>query len=302
MSSSKTGVSAAVQHQADAIARCDEAAVHHMQGKITSLPPREMEVIVGSACLSGVYSVFDRLVLHHWSAISPLLADPKRKDMRHHLVNLAVQGASVDIIKMMCRLTSLNVRDVVDRVPSSSSPGAVKIVTPILIASVGGHIDVVNYLIEQGVDVNMGSTREGNSPLGMATIHGHAMVVEALTAAGANTFHENIKGENIRALAAAYGQVDVLHSLPRPQQGAPGVYPPTNVNAVDEATMRRKIQNIRRSKGHTDYSLDARGGDVDLTPIQRRIALMKQRVETSRRNSLEGRRSQSPTSSEGESF
>ncbi|RHY85585.1 hypothetical protein DYB31_008211, partial [Aphanomyces astaci] len=61
--------------------------------------------------------------------------------------------------------------------------------------------------------------------------------------------------------------------------------PPARVHAVDEASMRVQIQSIRRSSSHTDYSLAARGGDVDLTPLQRRIALVKERMEVCVHNS-----------------
>ncbi|KAH9114787.1 hypothetical protein LEN26_010745 [Aphanomyces euteiches] len=293
-------MSASVQKLLEGISRGDERAVHAAQNMLPKMTPAQVEGVVANACLSGSYTIFERLVVHPWSAVVvPQLAKPEHKHLSHHFVNLAVQGANVDIINKMCRLTGLHIRDVVDRVPSSKNPAVVKVITPLLIAAVGGHIEVVHYLLEQGVNVNLGLTREGNSPLGMATIYGHAMVVEALTAAGANVYHQNAKGETIEDLATAYEQTDVLYSLPR---GTGGIRP-AHVHSFDETSVRRKIKSIRQSSSHTDYSLEELTGDVDLTPLQRRIALMKARVEVCRRNSLD-RRNSSPTSSsdDGESF
>ncbi|RHY32641.1 hypothetical protein DYB32_004325 [Aphanomyces invadans] len=280
-----------------AAARGDDEAVRILEISITTAPSADVEAIVTNVCVAGDFAVFDRVVIANWSAIADRLLSTHH-GLRHQFVNSAVQGANLDIIRTMCRLTNLDVTEVEDRIPapaSSSPPEGFEfnVVTPLLVASVGGHIEVVQYLLDQGVDANAGRTRDGNSPLGMASIHGHAMVVDALLAAGASVSHTNAKGENIRALAAAFGHTDVLLALPRAIRDGGVMPPPARVHAVDEASIRNKIQSIRQSSSHTDYSLAERGGDVDLTPLQRRIAVVKARMESSRKYST-------PTSSDDE--
>ena len=61
--------------------------------------------------------------------------------------------------------------------------------TPLLVASMNGHVEVVNILIQAGAEVNT-QVKEGIfkgwTPLHLASLNGHVEVITALLAGGAD--------------------------------------------------------------------------------------------------------------------
>ena len=84
--------------------------------------------------------------------------------------------------------------------------------TPLLIASLQGHLGVVNVLIGAGANVNH-VENEGWSSLILASDKGHVQVVRALLAAGANVNHANNYGSTAVNRASRFGHTEVVQTL-----------------------------------------------------------------------------------------
>jgi len=85
--------------------------------------------------------------------------------------------------------------------------------TPLLIASRNGHAALVDALLAGGADPNL-ATSNGATPLMMAAQGGNADVVKALIARGADVnAKEKVKNETALMIAASYGRADVIRAL-----------------------------------------------------------------------------------------
>jgi uncharacterized protein len=85
--------------------------------------------------------------------------------------------------------------------------------TPLLIASRNGHAALVDALLANGADPNL-ATSNGATPLMMAAQGGNADVVKALIAKGADVnAKEKVKNETALMIAASYGRADVIRAL-----------------------------------------------------------------------------------------
>jgi ankyrin repeat protein len=85
--------------------------------------------------------------------------------------------------------------------------------TPLLIASRNGHATLVDARLASGADPNL-ATSNGATPLMMAAQGGNADVVKALIARGADVnAKEKVKNETALMIAASYGRADVIRAL-----------------------------------------------------------------------------------------
>ncbi|XP_020596139.1 ankyrin repeat-containing protein P16F5.05c-like, partial [Phalaenopsis equestris] len=87
-----------------------------------------------------------------------------------------------------------------------SSPAALHM------AAANGHVDIVEYLIRNGVDVNTSNT-EKNTPLHWACLNGKKEVVRALILAGANVSLLNSYERTPMDEAVARGEMDVVDAI-----------------------------------------------------------------------------------------
>lgn len=99
----------------------------------------------------------------------------------------------------------------------SSDPGQaiapnVRNDTPIHLAAAGGHADVIRYLLEQGVPVDIGDN-EGTTPLGVAAIHGDVEIARLLIDSGARIDAADQNGETPLHWAAYNGQPEFARML-----------------------------------------------------------------------------------------
>ncbi len=57
---------------------------------------------------------------------------------------------------------------------------------PLHLASLQGHVDIVNALVSGGANLNLATKHDGSTAVWMASFHGHANVVEELSRRGAD--------------------------------------------------------------------------------------------------------------------
>jgi ankyrin repeat protein len=79
-------------------------------------------------------------------------------------------------------------------------------------ATVYGCIDAVNFLINQGMDLER-TCLHGRTPLLLAAEHGHTVVAKLLLAKGAELEHRSYNGRNALAWAACNNHVDTVEYL-----------------------------------------------------------------------------------------
>ena len=84
--------------------------------------------------------------------------------------------------------------------------------TALWAASTGGHLDIVEYLVAHGADVNK-PTLTQSTPLRGASFHGHIDVMDYLLRRGADINTPNCIGQSPLCIAAMRGQLEALQFL-----------------------------------------------------------------------------------------
>jgi len=73
--------------------------------------------------------------------------------------------------------------------------------TPLLAAAENGHLEVVKYLLENGVDINGGATYRKDNALQMAAVGGHLPLVQFLLEKGGDKNQLNSEGKALLDIA-----------------------------------------------------------------------------------------------------
>ena len=84
-------------------------------------------------------------------------------------------------------------------------------ITPLLVASAHGHVEVAKALLDSGANVN--NKRIPYTALHVAAVEGHAEVVELLVASGADTDIPGYRNYTPLHLAARHGHIDIVRHL-----------------------------------------------------------------------------------------
>ncbi|OQR87844.1 hypothetical protein ACHHYP_08007 [Achlya hypogyna] len=277
-------------HQAllDAIEKTDVDTVHALLKSFDpSAAPDVSRSLLAAACLARSYLIFTTLIDHGLFVFLASLPEARNQHIVSQLVNLAVQGGNLSIVACVARLTGVRMADCVEKLHLPD--GRTELLTPLLVASIHGDTSLINYLLEANVDVNGGCTRDGNSPLGMATAYGHHDAVQALIEAGANPDHRNAKGQTVHDMARAYGHLNIVCLL---GMGQPD-HVRTNING---RAIESTIQRLRKSKAHTAYAVRERE-KVDFSKLHKKISTLKTRI-SGQHLRLSGVHSSSSTSSD----
>ena len=78
--------------------------------------------------------------------------------------------------------------------------------TPLFIATAEGHLEIVRLLLQEGADKDKGDN-SGETPLFMASIQGHLEIVRLLIQEGADKDKENDRGTTALVIAAMKGHL-----------------------------------------------------------------------------------------------
>ena len=80
--------------------------------------------------------------------------------------------------------------------------------TPLMWASRGGHLNVVNLLLRKGASIEA-KTRDGGTAVHLAASQGHEHILSLLLSRGTNASHINRHGQNMIMAASKYGYQEV---------------------------------------------------------------------------------------------
>ncbi|CAL5425436.1 unnamed protein product [Camellia sinensis] len=144
------------------------------------------------------------------------LLEAARYDDIDDVTNLASAGISLDSKDSQGRTgTSSEVHSktiLCEEVLPNKSIGPQLQSTSLHMASANGHLDIVDYLIRNGVDVNA-SNVEKNTPLHWACLNGHIEVVKNLILAGASVSVLNSHERTPMDEAVSRGKMDVIDAI-----------------------------------------------------------------------------------------
>lgn len=87
-------------------------------------------------------------------------------------------------------------------------------ITPLHWAALGGHVEVVRYLLRRKAHADVQTQDEGCTPMMWASIEGHLRVVHILAVEGGASLHAtDNRGYNALHHAIQYGRITVAHYL-----------------------------------------------------------------------------------------
>lgn len=130
-----------------------------------------------------------------YSSTSSLTSD----QWPNSIYDLAHRGDLQGLVKRQ-----LSQRDLNTRSPSGQ--------TVLMLAAVGGHLDLTKYLLDQGADPNAVDFG-GNTLLMDLVFKGDLEMIKLLLQYGADTSHRNVRGFTARDLAVMFNRKDVLRLL-----------------------------------------------------------------------------------------
>ena len=126
---------------------------------------------------------------------------------------VAAQYGKKKVIQYLCERYGNNLDiDQSATIVSLTTKKKVHCATALWAASTGGHLDIVEYLVAQGADVNK-PTLTQSTPLRGASFHGHIRVMEYLLSRGADINTPNCIGQSPLCIAAMRGQLEALQFL-----------------------------------------------------------------------------------------
>lgn len=176
----------------------------------------------GAACYQGHYDIATLLLEHDadYNAINPGGNTP---------IMWAASIGHVEIVKLLLAQDAINIahkndsnKDVFDAAVYNGNVAILKLLLASYTASnknlllngaaYGGHIDIINFFLEDGVDVNA-QDEQGYTPLILAAAKGYVAIVELLLKNQANIHHEDSTGNTALSHANSQGKTDIVAIL-----------------------------------------------------------------------------------------
>ncbi|EQC27764.1 hypothetical protein SDRG_14513 [Saprolegnia diclina VS20] len=242
------------------VAAIDRADVRRVAALIDGpYTPDALTSILRAACLGRSYDILHCLLAT--PSTTAFLSSAPTATL-HSLLNAAAQGGDLHIMAGMSRATGVAWRDVAEDVGPEH-------LTPLLIASIRGDTDAMHFLLQDGVDPNVGRTRDGNGPLAMTAAYGFTGAAAMLLDAGANMDARNAGGATATDLALLYGHDEIVQLCHMAHTRA--------LASVDGNAIKSSISKLRQAKQYTNYAVRDRE-KVDFDRVQQKISKLKARI------------------------
>jgi ankyrin repeat protein len=135
--------------------------------------------------------------------------------------------------------------------------------TPLHLASLHGHKQVICFLLEHGADVSA-REKSGKTPLHLASLYGHEQVICFLLEHGADVSAQEKSGQTPLHLAVIHGVAEVAHMLI--ERGA-------DVSAQDRDKMAPLLLAIKVGHVEVAHMLIERGADVSTQDMNKNTPL-----------------------------
>lgn len=149
--------------------------------------------------------------------------------------------------------------------------------SPLAIASLHGHIEIVRFLLDHGADAHRLCGRRGYSVLGMAARNGHSQIVETLLEEGCDPNTPTyVNGKTCLYVATVNNHVQVVRIL---LEGGADVRHSTNKSILHEACWRGHYEVVRllveagldvnctNSEGYAPLLAAAEGGHLEIVKL-----------------------------------
>ena len=130
-------------------------------------------------------------------------ADPHLKNfMGRNLLHAAAEGGNILIVRSML---SFDI-DINSKGDESSA-------TPLIIAAMENHVEVMKYLLQKGADISLTVGSEKRNALHIASEHGSIAAIELLLSGGLSVDSRDGAGNTPLVCAAACGQIEAVNYL-----------------------------------------------------------------------------------------
>ena len=198
-------------------------------------------------------------------------ADPHIKNfIGLNLLHAAAEGGNTSHTLIVRSILSFDI-DINSKDDESST-------TPLMIAVMENHVEVVKYLLQKGADISLTVGSEKRNALHTASEHGSIAAIELLLSHGLSVNSRDGKGNTPLMCAAAFGQIESVNCLLK--HGAdPSLKGKGGWSLLHYAAQSGNVIIIETmlSKG---LDIDSRGETLGLTPLM--VSIIFEKLEAAK--------------------
>jgi ankyrin repeat protein len=145
--------------------------------------------------------------LNEVDILQETLENEKRHQLNNKLFEAAFDGRFHEVVKLIENGVDAFLYEGI-----KIKPYEIDLNTPLHLASLNGHLEIIKYLIKKGVDVNA-KNRKSQTPLHLAIHNAHKNIIDFLLHHNANINALDSEGDTPLAWAAYKGQLEIVKQL-----------------------------------------------------------------------------------------